>query len=61
MSQNVEICEVIRPRRAQRRRGKSDPTDAYAAATQALAEPDAVPVAKTGDGLVEQIRALLTV
>ncbi|MFE7631028.1 transposase [Kocuria sp. NPDC057446] len=57
----VPIREVIRPKRAQRRRGKSDPIDAYAAAQQALAEPESLPVAKTGDGRVEQIRVLLTV
>lgn len=55
----VPIREVIRPKRAQRRRGKSDPTDAYAAAQQALADPENLPVAKTGDGHVEQIRVLL--
>lgn len=58
---DVPIREVIRPKRAQRRRGKSDPIDAYAAAQQALAEPESLPVAKTGDGRVEQIRVLLTV
>ncbi len=57
----VPIREVIRPKRAQRRRGKSDPIDAYAAAQQALAEPASLPVAKAGDGRVEQIRVLLTV
>lgn len=56
----VTIREVIRPKRAQRRRGKSDPIDAYAAAAQALAEPEALPVAKTSDGIVERIRVLLT-
>lgn len=56
----VPIREIIRPKRAQRRRGKSDPIDAYAAAAQALAEPEALPVAKTNDGAVEQIRVLLT-
>lgn len=57
----VTIREVIRPKRAQRRRGKSDPIDAYAAAAQALAEPDALPIAKTTDGPVEQIRVLMAV
>ena len=61
MAQGVEIREIIRPRRAQRRRGKSDPIDAYAAAAQALAEPEALPVAKTGEGVIEQIRVLLGV
>ena len=60
-TQQVDIREIIRPRRSQRRRGKSDPIDAYAAAQQALAEPESLPRAKTGDGLVEQIRVLLTV
>jgi transposase len=57
----VEFREVIRPRRAQRRRGKSDPLDAYAAAEQALAEAEHLPVAKDRDGVVEQIRVLLVV
>lgn len=61
MAHNVEIREIIRPRRAARRHGKSDPIDAYAAAGQALAEPESLPLAKTGDGVVEQIRVLLTV
>lgn len=60
-SEDVPFREVIRPRRAQRRRGKSDPIDAYAAAAQALAEPEALPLAKTGEGAVEQIRMLLIV
>jgi transposase len=60
-AQRVEFREVIRPRRTQRRQGKSDPLDAYAAAQQALADPASLPVAKTGDGVVEQIRVLLTV
>lgn len=57
----VSIREVIRPKRAQRRRGKSDPIDAYAAASQALAEAESLPIAKTGDGPAEQIRVLMTV
>lgn len=61
MGMGVQIREVVRPRRAQRRRGKSDSIDAYAAAGQALAEPESLPRAKTGDGEVEQIRVLLTV
>lgn len=61
MSQGVEIREIVRPRRAQRRHGKSDPMDAYAAAAQALAEPETLPMAKTGDGVIEQIRVLLGV
>lgn len=57
----VDIREIIRPRRSQRRRGKSDPIDAYAAAQQVLADPESLPAAKSGDGLVEQVRVLLTV
>lgn len=60
-SAGVTIREVIRPKRAQRRRGKSDPIDAYAAAQQALAEPETLPVAKTADGPVEQVRVLMAV
>ncbi|WP_418275714.1 IS110 family transposase [Isoptericola jiangsuensis] len=59
--EGVPFREVIRPRRAQRRRGKSDPIDAYAAAAQALAEPESLPLAKAGDSAVEQIRVLLIV
>jgi transposase len=55
----IPIREVIRPKRAQRRRGKSDPIDAYAAAAQALADADGLPVAKTSDGPAEQIRVLM--
>ncbi|PKZ37035.1 IS110 family transposase [Kocuria rhizophila] len=61
MAQGVEIREIVRPRRAQRRHGKSDPIDAYAAAAQALAEPETLPMAKTGEGVIEQIRVLLSV
>lgn len=52
----MTIRGVIRPKRAQRRRGKSDPIDACPAAQQALAEPDTLPIAKTSDGPVERIR-----
>lgn len=58
-SEGFTVAEVIRPKRAQRRRGKSDPIDAYAAAAQTLADPH-LPVPKDTDGLVEQIRVLLT-
>ncbi len=54
----VQICEVIRPKRAQRRRGKSDPIDAYAAAAQVLSG-EVLPTVKDGNGVVEQIRVLL--
>lgn len=59
-SEGLTVAEVIRPKRAQRRRGKSDPIDAYAAAEQTLANPN-LPVPKNGDGVVEQIRVLLSV
>jgi len=55
----LEVVEVIRPnRQARRLRGKSDPIDAYAAATTALAEA-VHPVPKSADGQVEAIRYLL--
>jgi transposase len=59
----LPVVEVIRPKRAQRRRGKSDPIDAHAAATQTLADLDSglLPTPKTADGTVEQIRYLLLV
>jgi transposase len=51
------VVEVNRPdRAARRRRGKSDPLDADAAARAAQAEQGSMP--KAGDGLVEMIRAL---
>jgi transposase len=54
----VEVFEVNRPNRQQRRRrGKSDPTDAEAAA-RAVLSGDATAVAKTHDGIVEAIRVL---
>lgn len=54
----VDAREVIRPSRQQRRRrGKSDPADAYAAAAVALADED-MPTPKSRDGQIEQIRAL---
>lgn len=56
----IEVAEVIRPKRAVRRRGKSDPIDALAAARQVLAGED-LPIPKDGDGLVEQVRVLLAV
>jgi len=61
MAHNVEIREILRPRRVARRHGKSSPVDAYAATGQALTEPEPPPLAKTGDGVVEQLRVLLTV
>jgi transposase len=54
----VAVMEVIRPnRQTRRRRGKSDPTDAEAAARAALnGEADGLP--KTADGAAEALRAL---
>ncbi|MCG2801808.1 MAG: IS110 family transposase [Cellulomonas sp.] len=56
----IDVAEVIRPKRAVRRQGKSDPIDAVAAARQILTG-ETLPVPKDCDGLVEQIRVLLTV
>ena len=54
----IEVREVIRPNRAQRRlRGKSDPLDAITAAQVALTGDD-LPIPKTSDGPVESIRVL---
>jgi transposase len=55
----IEVAEVIRPnRQARRRRGKSGPADAVAAALAAL-NGEASGQPKSGDGAVESIRALL--
>lgn len=57
-AQGVAVVEVIRPnRQTRRRRGKSDPTDAEAAARAAL-NGEASGTPKTRDGTVEAIRAL---
>ncbi len=54
----IVVVEVDRPdRRTRRARGKSDPIDAYAAAHTALTGTRTT-VPKTGDGIVEAIRAL---
>jgi transposase len=54
----LRVVEVDRPDRKTRRlRGKSDPIDAYAAAT-AVASGRAIGTPKTRDGIVEAIRAL---
>ncbi len=54
----VEVVEVDRPnRQARRRRGKSDPADAEAAA-RAVLNGEATVVPKTGTGNVESIRML---
>lgn len=54
----IEVVEVIRPTRTQRRRGKSDPIDAYNAAAVTLAGQH-LPVPKQPGGDVDAIRALL--
>jgi transposase len=57
----IQVMEVERPkrrhRRGSRRKGKSDPIDAEAAARAVLAG-EAVGVPKSGEGQVEMIRAL---
>jgi transposase len=53
----MDIVEVIRPHRAERRRGKSDPIDAVAAARNTLSRND-LPKPKAGEGTVECIRVL---
>ena len=58
MEAGVDVVEVDRPNRQERRRrGKSDPIDAVAAARAALSG-DAKGLAKTRDGNVEAIRVL---
>src|SRR5579863_5570061 len=59
LRQGVDVIEVDRPNRAERRRsGKSDPLDAIEAARSALSGR-AKSVAETKDGAVEAIRVLL--
>jgi transposase len=53
----VEVVEVDRPDRSMRRRGKSDPIDAQAAARATLAGVAAT-TPKTREGQVEMIRVL---
>jgi transposase len=56
---DVEVVEVDRPNRQQRRKvGKSDPTDAVAAARAALSGA-AAGIPKTRNGPVEEMRVLL--
>jgi transposase len=56
---DVEVVEVDRPNRQQRRKvGKSDPTDAVSAARAALSGA-AAGIPKTRNGPVEQMRVLL--
>ena len=58
VAEGVEVLEVDRPNRQRRRKhGKSDPTDAEAAARAVLAG-DATAIPKTKAGIVESIRAL---
>lgn len=60
-SEDVTVVDVDRPdRRARRAHGKSDPVDAYAAATAVLSGR-AAGTPKTRDGIVEAIRALRVV
>lgn len=57
-AEGVVVVEVNRPdRQTRRRRGKSDTTDAIAAARAAL-NGDATATPKAGDGIVEAIRSL---
>ena len=57
--QGIEVVEVDRPnRQVRRRQGKSDPTDAVAAARAALSGA-ALVTPKTRNGPVEQMRVLL--
>ena len=59
MDHDLEVIEVDRPNRQERsRKGKSDPVDAVEAARAALSGR-ATGLAKTKDGPVEAIRALL--
>ena len=57
-AKGVAVVEVIRPKRqTRRRRGKSDPTDAEAAARAAL-NGEAAGAPKSRDGAIEALRAL---
>jgi transposase len=57
-AQGQVVVEVHRPdRQARRRRGKSDPVDAEAAARAVLAG-QATTIPKTGDSMVEMVRCL---
>lgn len=57
-AERIRVREVIRPSRAARRQGKSDPIDAYAAARTVAADDD-LPIPKLLDGDVERIRVTL--
>ncbi len=55
----ISVMEVERPKRRHlRRKGKSDPIDAEAAAARAVLAGEAVGEPKSGDGRVEMIRVL---
>lgn len=54
----LEVVEVIRPNRGSRRRGKSDPIDAYQAAKETLAG-QFLPIPKAPGGAIDAIRPLL--
>src|SRR5215213_4450320 len=57
-AKGIEVLEIERPKRRHlRRRGKSDPIDAEAAA-RAVLSGEAAGKPKSGDGKVEMIRAL---
>jgi transposase len=61
LQHGIDVVEVDRPDRKLRRlKGKSDPTDAYAAALAALSGR-ATATPKARDGIVESIRALRVV
>ena len=56
--EGIVVVEVMRPnRQVRRRRGKSDPVDAEAAARAALSQ-EAEGTLKSGDGLVEAMRMI---
>jgi transposase len=58
VSKGVEVVEVLRPnRQTRRRKGKSDATDAEAAARAVLCG-EATGAPKAGNGTIEAIRAL---
>ena len=60
-AENIDVIEVNRPNRQHRRRhGKSDPTDAHAAA-KAVLSGEATATPKTRDGIVESIRVIQVV
>ncbi len=58
MAAGHPVLEMVRPRREQRRRGKSDEIDAYAAAEN-LAKGEGLPV-KLAEGAAGEVAALMT-